>query len=92
MASTGMLRRVALARTDGSDELSASFIRVIKIGEIRNNASCNQQPTHTAIVFLRSALRLLVTASVVPISPILVTLMKEALCSSETSVCKSHTA
>jgi hypothetical protein len=30
--------------------------------------------------------RLLVTASVVPISPILVTLMKEALISSETSV------
>jgi hypothetical protein len=30
--------------------------------------------------------RLLVTASVVPSSPILVTLMKEALCSSETSV------
>jgi hypothetical protein len=31
-------------------------------------------------------LRLLVTASVVPSSPILVTLMKEALSSSETSV------
>jgi hypothetical protein len=30
--------------------------------------------------------RLLVTASVVPSSPILVILMKEALCSSETSV------
>jgi hypothetical protein len=30
--------------------------------------------------------RLLITASVVPISPILVTLMKEALSSSETSV------
>jgi hypothetical protein len=37
-------------------------------------------------VFLRSVLRLLVTASVVPSSPILVTLMKEALRSSETSV------
>jgi hypothetical protein len=31
-------------------------------------------------------LRLLVAASVVPSSPILFTLMKEALCSSETSV------
>jgi hypothetical protein len=36
-------------------------------------------------VFLRSVRRLLVTGSVVPSSP-LVTLMKEALCSSETSV------
>jgi hypothetical protein len=38
------------------------------------------------LVFLRSVLRLLVTASVVPSSAILVTLMKEALSSSETSV------
>jgi hypothetical protein len=53
MVSSGMLRRVALVRTD---------------------------------VFLRSVLRLLVTASVVPSSPILVILMKEALGSSETSV------
>jgi hypothetical protein len=36
--------------------------------------------------FLRSVRRLLVTASVVPSSPILVTLIKEALSSSETSV------
>jgi hypothetical protein len=36
--------------------------------------------------FLRSVRRLQVTASVVPTSPILVTLMKEALSSSETSV------
>jgi hypothetical protein len=38
------------------------------------------------MVFLRSVRRLLVTASVVPSSAILVTLMKEALNSSETSV------
>jgi hypothetical protein len=38
------------------------------------------------LVFLRSVRRLLVTASIVPSSPILVTLMKEALRSSETSV------
>jgi hypothetical protein len=37
-------------------------------------------------VFLRSVRRLLVTASVVPSSPILVTLMNKALSSSETSV------
>jgi hypothetical protein len=65
-----MLRRVALVRTDVSEELSASIIRVIRIGE----------------AFLRSVRRLLVTASVVSGSPILVTLMKEALRTSETSV------
>jgi hypothetical protein len=36
--------------------------------------------------FLRSVRRLLVAASIVATSPILVTLMKEALCSSKTSV------
>jgi hypothetical protein len=61
-----MLHRVALVRADVSEELSASFIRVL--------------------VFLRSVRRLLVTASVVPSSPILVTLMKEAPSSPETSV------
>jgi hypothetical protein len=38
------------------------------------------------VVFLRSVRRLLVTATVAPSSPILFTLMKEALNSSETSV------
>jgi hypothetical protein len=37
-------------------------------------------------VFLRGVRRLLVTASVVPISPILVIVMKETLSSSKTSV------
>jgi hypothetical protein len=39
-----------------------------------------------ALVFLRRVRRLLVTANAVPSSPILVTLMMEALSSSETSV------
>jgi hypothetical protein len=34
MASSGMLRRVALERTDVSEERSASFIRVTRIGEL----------------------------------------------------------
>jgi DNA-binding TFAR19-related protein (PDSD5 family) len=34
MGSSEMLRRVALVRTDVSEELSASFIRVTKIGEL----------------------------------------------------------
>jgi hypothetical protein len=61
-----MLRRVALVRTEVSEELSASFIRVTRI--------------------LRSLRWLLVRASVVPSSPILVSLMKEALSFPETSV------
>jgi hypothetical protein len=40
----------------------------------------------TSCVFLRSVRRLLVTASVVPSSLILVTLLKDVLSSSETSV------
>jgi hypothetical protein len=34
MASSGMLRRVALVRTDVSEELSLSFIRVTRIDEL----------------------------------------------------------
>jgi hypothetical protein len=34
MVSSEMLRRVALVRTDISEELSASFIRVTGIGEL----------------------------------------------------------
>jgi hypothetical protein len=71
MVSPRMLRRMALVITDASDELGASFIRVTRLGHL---------------AFLRSVRRLLATASVVPSSPILVTLMKEALSSSETSV------
>jgi hypothetical protein len=71
-----MLRRVALVITNVSEELSASFIRVTRIGELGT----------TLAVFPHSMGRLLVTASVVPSSLILVTLMREALPSSEMSV------
>jgi hypothetical protein len=66
MVSSGMLRRVALVRTDVLEELRASFLRSVR--------------------------RSLVTASVVPSSRILDTLMKEALSSSETSVLTRDTA
>jgi hypothetical protein len=62
-----------------SEELSASFIRVTRIGELG---------TTQAITRNRRTVRrnMLVTASVVPSSPVIVTLMKEAPSSSETSV------
>jgi hypothetical protein len=143
-----MLQRVALVRTDVSEELSVSFIRVTRIGELwttlgetnnrrtlrRNNqvnwlrlahiqgrvgafkgapygatGACRsiqgcfvsrhrgvsehsrvlRIAPHSLIThlgFLRSVRRLLVTASLVPSSQIPVTLTKEALSSSETSV------
>jgi hypothetical protein len=34
IASSGMLRRLAIVRTDVSDEISASIIRVTRIGEL----------------------------------------------------------
>jgi hypothetical protein len=34
MVSSGILRRVTLVRTDVSEELTASFIRVARIGEL----------------------------------------------------------
>jgi hypothetical protein len=78
-----MLRRVALVRTDVSEELSASFIRVTRIGELETTLSV----TSNRRTLRRNAARwLLVTANVVPSSPILVILVKEALKSSETSV------
>jgi hypothetical protein len=67
---------VALVRTDVSEELSAS-IRVTTIGELGTTSN-----RRTLRINLRRVRQLLV----VPSSPVLVTLMKEALSSSETSV------
>jgi hypothetical protein len=70
MLSSGMLRRVALALTDVSEEPSASFIRVTKIGElgITLAATSNRRTLRKNTKCVR---RLLVAASVVPSSPIL---------------------
>jgi hypothetical protein len=70
MQSSGMLRLVALVRTDVSKECAASIIRVTRVGEL--GAS--------------SLLPLLVIPNVVPGSLILLTLIMEAIRSSETSV------
>jgi hypothetical protein len=69
MVSSGMLRRVALVRTDVSEEPSTSSIRVTRICELGTTLAVTSNQ---------------VAASVVPSSQILVTLM-EALGSSETS-------
>jgi hypothetical protein len=71
MAPSEMLRHVALVITDVSEELSASIIRVTRICELG---------TTLAVTSNRHKL------SVIPSSPIIVTLMKEALRSSETLV------
>jgi hypothetical protein len=82
MPSSGKLRRVAVVTTDVSEERTVSFIRVIRIGELGSTLAL---ASNRCTVFLRSVRRLLVTANV-PSSPILVTLITEALGSSETSV------
>jgi hypothetical protein len=68
-----MLSCVALVRTDVSEESITSNFRVTRIGELGTTLA-------------RSMLRLLVIANLIPNSPILVTLMMEAIRSSETSV------
>jgi hypothetical protein len=88
MVSSGMLRRVALVRTDVSEEPRASFIMVTRIGELGTTqaATSNRCTLRRNAKFLPRLHRLLVAACVVPSSPILVTLMKEAIGSSEMSV------
>jgi hypothetical protein len=75
-----MLHRVALVRSDVSDDRSTSIIKVTRIRELETTLDVS------SIVLLGSVRRLLVKANAVPSSPILFTLITEALCSSETSV------
>jgi hypothetical protein len=81
MVSSGLLRRVALVRTDVSEEPGVS-IRVTKVSEL----GTTQAATSNRRTLRRNTKWLLVAACVVPSSLIFVTLMKEAPGSSETSV------
>jgi hypothetical protein len=71
-----MLRCVDLVRTDVLEELNASIFRVTRTIELGTLAITSNQ----------CMCQLLVTANVVPSSPILVTLMTEVLSSPETLV------
>jgi hypothetical protein len=92
MPSSGTLRYVALERIDVLEECIASIIGVTKVGEVRtlavtsNRSALRRNTIYKYITFLRTVLRLLVTANVVPSSPILFTLTREAIRSSETLV------
>jgi hypothetical protein len=47
MPSSGMLRRVASARTDVSDKLSASIIRVTRIGSCKSHTALHPRRRHS---------------------------------------------
>jgi hypothetical protein len=95
-----MLDCVALVRTDDSEELSASIIRVTRVGDLGTTLTITSNPctqwrttkwaqhsVHlSSCIILCSVHQLLVTANIVPNSLILVTLMMKALSSSKTSV------
>jgi hypothetical protein len=72
--SSGMLRLVALVKSDVSEEISASFIRVKRIDVLGTTLAATSN---------RRTLRRITSTGY---SPILVTIMKETLSSSETSV------
>jgi hypothetical protein len=80
MASSGTLRRVGLVRTVVSEERSASIIRGTRVSELGTMLAIISN-RHT----LRRNVRLLLDTANVPSSPILLSLMLEALLSSETS-------
>jgi hypothetical protein len=48
-----MLRRVTLIITDVSEKLSASFIRVTRIGELGTTVAVTSKPTHAAKKYQR---------------------------------------
>jgi hypothetical protein len=91
MLFSGTLCHVALVRTDILEDHVTSITRVTRIGElgtlaVTSNRSTLRINTMYSIVFLHNVLWLLVIANLVPSILILVTLMMEAIHSSETLV------
>jgi hypothetical protein len=77
-----MLYRVALLRTDDSEERSASIITVTRIGAVGTTLAVTSNARCEDILY---------TANVVLSSPILVSLVMEVLRSSQTSVLSTAT-
>jgi hypothetical protein len=78
MQSPGMLRRVALVRTDVSEDTSASIVRVTRIDELGTTLAVT---SNRRMLRRNTSLRFRISGS-----PILVTLMMEALDASKTSI------
>jgi hypothetical protein len=83
-----MLRRVGLVRSNVSEEPSAFSIKLTTIGELGTTlaVTSNRRSLRRDILLLHSVRQLLVTANVVPTSPILINMMMQARGFSETSV------
>jgi hypothetical protein len=88
MSSSVVLSLVTVVRTDISEERISSIVRVTSIGKLVTKlaVTINRWTLKHMSVFLRSLLRLIVTANVVPRSPTLVTSMMETIRSSDMSV------
>jgi hypothetical protein len=88
MSFSGMLRSMALVRTYVSEGLSASIIRVTRIGELGTTlaVTSNRRTLRRNTKCISSQGASVASYGYVSSSPILVTLMKEALSSSEASV------
>jgi hypothetical protein len=78
-----MLHGVALLGRDVSEDPITPIIRLTRLCELGIPSEAQWE---AILLVLRSVLRLLVTANVIPSSAILVSLMMEAICSSEASV------
>jgi hypothetical protein len=83
-----MLRRMTLVRIEVSQKRSASIITVTRIGELETTSRIGELGTTLTVTNYYCSIysQRASVANVVPSSPILVTLMMEALRSSEMSV------